>query len=129
MQNSLIIDPSRPTFFPLPSDNKLDSAHISRPHFFEDVFSKKKKIASSCLDWQTYLCRLVVSGIASQVNYLIRDRNPVETNKNKRDYFSRGHGNVLRFTTHDLLPLASINQRTNHGDRSFLNMDKGPEHR
>lgn len=121
MQNSLIIDPSRPTFFPLPSlpsDNKLDSRAYLETTFFRGRLLEKKKIASSCLDWQTYLYRLVVSGIASQVNYLIRDRNPVETNKNKRDYFSRGHVMfcALRHTT-SCLSHRLISERTTGIDR------------
>lgn len=45
MQNSLIIDPSRPTFFPLPSDNKLDSrAYLETTFFRGRLLEKKKKL-------------------------------------------------------------------------------------
>lgn len=45
MQNSLIIDPSRPTFFPLPSDNKLDSRAYLETTFFrgQKILLEKKK--------------------------------------------------------------------------------------
>lgn len=42
MQNSLIIDPSRPTFFPLPSDNKLDSRAYLETTFFRGRLLEKK---------------------------------------------------------------------------------------
>lgn len=44
MQNSLIIDPSRPTFFPLPSDNKLDSRAYLETTFFRGRLLEKKKL-------------------------------------------------------------------------------------